>query len=192
LGHTSTPGDLNTTYSSFSSGLKIAPSEPNALSLSKYKFGGILMSPDIVEEPQTRTRRLKVLLVDDDKFIHEALDLFLRNTEYTIAYATSVKEAIRIIESAKPDIIITDAMMPGESGFCLIERMKSAPETSSIPIILWTILEETNGGVMDASRKADISINKPFYRSDIIGSLEKARRMIESNESFDGLTVRIN
>jgi CheY-like chemotaxis protein len=192
LGHTSTLGDLNTTHSLFSSGLKIASSEPKALSLSKYNFGVILMSPDTMEEPQTHTRRLKVLLVDDDKFIHEALDLFLRNTEYTVAYATSVKDAIRIIESAKPDIIITDAMMPGESGFCLIERLKSAPETSSIPIILWTILEETNGGVMDASRKADISINKPFYRSDIIGSLEKARRMIESNESFDGLRVRIN
>jgi response regulator RpfG family c-di-GMP phosphodiesterase len=192
LGHTSTPGDLNTTHSLFLSGLKIASSEPKALSLSKYNFGVILMSQDIMEEPQAHARRLKVLLVDDDKFIHEALDLFLRNTEYTMAYATSVKDAIRIIESAKPDIIITDAMMPGESGFCLIERLKSAPETSSIPIILWTILEETNGGVMDASRKADISINKPFYRSDIIGSLEKARRMIESNESFDGLTVRIN
>jgi two-component system alkaline phosphatase synthesis response regulator PhoP len=150
------------------------------------------MSTNIVEEPRVGTRRLKVLLVDDDKFIHETLEIFLRNTEYSVAYTTNVKDALRSIESSRPDIIITDAMMPGESGFCLIERLKSAPETSNIPIILWTILEETNGGVMDASRKADISINKPFYRSDIMGSLEKARRMIESNEDFAGLTIRIS
>jgi DNA-binding response OmpR family regulator len=150
------------------------------------------MSTNIVEEPQIRTRKLKVLLVDDDRFIHETLEIYLRNTEYTVTYATNVRDAMKLIEYAKPDIIITDAMMPGESGFCLIERLKSTPETSSIPIILWTILEETNGGVMDATRKADISINKPFYRSDIMGSLEKAKGMIESNESFAGITVRIN
>lgn len=150
------------------------------------------MNTNIVEESQTRASRLSVLLVDDDKFIHETLEIYLRNTEYSVTYATNVKDAIRIIESAKPDIIITDAMMPGESGFCLIERLKSAPETSNIPVILWTILEELSGGVMDASRKADIFINKPFYRSDILGSLEKARGMIESKENFDGLTIRFN
>jgi DNA-binding response OmpR family regulator len=141
------------------------------------------------EERQFNARDLRVLLVDDDDSIHETIDLFLANTEYKLISARSVKEAMALVGSSKPDIVITDAMMPGESGFCLIEKLKSSPATANVPVILGTILEEWNGGAMDASRKADISLSKPFYREEIIGCLEQARTMIDSAHAFEGLTI---
>jgi len=132
-------------------------------------------------EAHYSARQTKVLLVDDDRFMHEMLDLILRRTEYSLVSAKNVDEAMKMIASEKPDIVITDAMMPGESGFSFIARMKNNPQTASIPIILWTILEEVNGSVMDASCRADISIQKPFYRSDILEGLEKAKRLIQYN-----------
>ena len=142
------------------------------------------------EERQFSASDLKVLLVDDDDSIHQTLELFLANTEYRLISARSVQEALALVASMNPDIIITDAMMPGESGFCLIEKLKSKPETANIPVILGTILDEWNGGAMDASRKADISINKPFYLNDIISSLEKAKKMIDSIHAVDVVTIK--
>jgi len=138
---------------------------------------------------QFSTANLKVLLVDDDDSIHEIIELFLANTEYKLISARSVPEAMALVGSSRPDIVITDAMMPGESGFCLIEKLKSSPVTAKVPVILGTILEEMNGGAMDASRKADFSLSKPFYRDEIIDCLEKARTMIGSVHVLEELTI---
>jgi len=120
-----------------------------------------------------------VLLVDDDEYMHEMMKLLLDKTEYALLSAKSAKDAFEIIDRDPPDILITDAMMPGESGFSLIERIKSRTEYAAIPVILWTILEQADGSVMDASGKADILINKPFYRCDMMESLERAKHMIK-------------
>jgi DNA-binding response OmpR family regulator len=142
------------------------------------------------ETSQFTASTLKVLLVDDDEFIHETLKLFLADTQYSVISAMSVKEAMALMETLIPDIVITDAMMPGESGFCLIEKLKSRPDTANVPVILWTILEEMNGGIIDCSHKADISIYKPFYSSDIVSSLERAKQMIFSNNARDEVTIQ--
>jgi two-component system alkaline phosphatase synthesis response regulator PhoP len=135
--------------------------------------------------------RVSVLLVDDDEFMHEMMRLFLANTQYSLVSAMNVQDAIKIIGSDPPDILITDAMMPGESGFSLIEKMKTRPGCADIPVILWTIMEQADGSVMDASGKADILINKPFYRCDMMAGLEKARRMIKPQSITSEVNLRI-
>jgi CheY-like chemotaxis protein len=125
-------------------------------------------------------RRYKILLVDDEDFNHEILELSLNKTDYSFLSAKSVDAAMRIIASDPPDILITDAMMPGESGFSLIEKIRSSPATATTPIILWTSLEQPDGSVMDASRKADFTVSKPFYLSSILETLEKAKQLVES------------
>jgi CheY-like chemotaxis protein len=135
--------------------------------------------------------QFRVLLVDDDEFMHEMMSLFLGKTEYSLVSATNAQDAIKIIDSDPPDILITDAMMPGESGFSLIEKMKANPGSAAIPVILWTILETPDGSVMDASGKADILINKPFYRCDMMESLEQAKRMITTRNVATDVTFHI-
>lgn len=123
--------------------------------------------------------QVKVLLVDDDEGVHEIMRLFLGKTEFSLTSATNAPDAMKMITNDPPDILITDAMMPGESGFSLIAKVKASACTATIPVILWTILETPNGSVLDASGQADILMNKPFYHCDILGSLEKAKRMIQ-------------
>ena len=82
-------------------------------------------------------------------------------------------------------------MMPGESGFSLIEKIKARTSSANIPIILWTMLEQPDGSVMDASGKADIAINKPFYRSDILANLERAKGMIGSRSCVKDFTFEM-
>lgn len=122
--------------------------------------------------------QLKLLLVDDDRLTHEIMGLFLRNTEFDLVSAFTADEGLRIIVSNPPDIVITDAMMPGESGFSLIDKIKAHPASARIPILLWTMLTQPDGSVMDASGKADIVIGKPLYRSNMLENLNKAKRLI--------------
>lgn len=127
----------------------------------------------------TGTQPLNVLLVDDDIFVHEMLGMMINQEAYCLLSAGNVKEATELIASEVVDMIITDAMMPGESGFTLIEKVKADPHRQHIPIILLTILQQTDGSVMDATGKADFSVNKPLYLSDINAALEQARQLIE-------------
>ena len=130
----------------------------------------------------TNGTTLTVLLVNDEEIIHRMLALGLQNTAYSLVYAANVDEALkRIASSYPPDIVITDAMMPGDSGFSLITSIKSNPATSDIPVILWTVLEQQNGAVMDSSGKADITMSKPFNLPNILDSLMRARRLIKPN-----------
>jgi CheY-like chemotaxis protein len=124
-------------------------------------------------------RQWKIMLVDDESFNHEILELSLNKTDFSLVSAKNAQDALRMLEIDPPDIIITDAMMPGESGFSLIEKIRSTPATARIPVILWTILEQPDGSVMDSSRKADFTVSKPFYHSRILETLEKAKELAE-------------
>jgi len=129
--------------------------------------------------------KYRLLLVDDDNFTHEMMELFLRNTEYILVSAFNADGALRIIASDPPDIVITDAMMPGESGFSLIGKIRAQPASARIPILLWTMLTQADGSVMDASGKADFVIGKPLYRSNMLENLDKAKQLIEHQIAID-------
>lgn len=143
------------------------------------------MQDELNKETLSGNKRYKLLLVDDEDFNHEILELSLNKTEYSFVSAKSVEAAMRIIAADPPDIIITDAMMPGESGFSLIEKIRSSPATARTPIILWTSLEQPDGSVMDASRKADFTVSKPFYLSRILEILEKAKQLAEERATTE-------
>ncbi|MEK6304125.1 MAG: response regulator [Acidobacteriota bacterium] len=129
---------------------------------------------------QTNGRPIRVLLVDDEKTMHEMMGFALENTDYSLVSAANVDEAMKVIcSSYPPDIVITDAMMPGDSGSSLITSIKSNPTTSDIPVILWTVLEQLDGGVMDSSGQADIAMSKPFDLTNILDSLTRARQLIK-------------
>jgi CheY-like chemotaxis protein len=134
---------------------------------------------------QTNGKMLKLLLVDDEQTMHEMMALALKSTEYVLVSAMNVNQAMKeIASSSPPDIIITDAMMPGGSGFSLITSLKLNPATSDIPVILWTVMEQANGSVMDSSGKADIAMSKPFNLTHILDSLTRARQLIKADAAI--------
>jgi CheY-like chemotaxis protein len=123
---------------------------------------------------------IRVLLVDDEETMREMMGFALQDTDYSLVSVTNVDEAMKLISSSyPPDIVITDAMMPGDSGFSLITSIKSDPTTSNIPVILWTVLEQINGAVMDSSGKADLTMSKPFDLTEILDTLTRARQLIK-------------
>ena len=152
------------------------------------------MAALMIEPDRTSGRRSTVLVVDDENTVHamvsHALSRAFPGGQYSVISAMNGAEGIRMIASALPDIVITDAMMPGLSGFDLIREIKSRPQTADIPIILVTSLESENGAVMDASGKADFCISKPFNLDEVAESVERAERLIQHRQTVKRITAR--
>jgi CheY-like chemotaxis protein len=152
------------------------------------------MASLMIEPQGTNSHRSTILLVDDENAVHamvrHALSRAFPDGRYSVISALNGTEAVKMIATALPDIVITDAMMPGLSGFDLIREIKSRPETSDIPIILVTSLESENGAVMDASGKADFCISKPFSLDEVAECVERAERLIQHRHTVSRIAAR--
>jgi two-component system chemotaxis response regulator CheY len=77
-----------------------------------------------------------VLVVDDSMLIRHTVCRFLEERGFNVESATNGLEALEMLNSMQPDIIITDLQMPKMDGPHLIDVLKSRPETATIPIVI--------------------------------------------------------
>jgi len=103
----------------------------------------------------------KVLIVDDDPINIELLEGYL-SKEYDILKAFDGKEALIIVESNPPDIILLDLIMPGINGYQVCKKLKDDPKTNHIPIVIVTSLHEIEDRNKAIEAGADDFITKPF------------------------------
>ena len=80
----------------------------------------------------------QVLLVEDDPALPEVLRVLLHEANINLLSARTVESALEIARKQKADLILLDLGLPGADGFELLRRIKSFPETASIPVIVLT------------------------------------------------------
>lgn len=108
------------------------------------------------------------LVVDDSMLIRYTVSRFLEERGFTVESATNGVEAVQALTQVKPDLIVTDMLMPKMSGMELITVLKSNPETAKIPII---IVAGRGSGFDESEKRANFAIYKDI---DIESQLEKA------------------
>jgi diguanylate cyclase (GGDEF)-like protein len=84
------------------------------------------------------TTKFNVLIVDDDPDKLELLEVALRFAGYEIRTASDGAEALALIASYQPDLVVSDVMMPGMDGYELARQIRQNPQTRFIPVILQT------------------------------------------------------
>ena len=113
-----------------------------------------------------------VLVVDDTISAMELISHYLRQSDYIVINAASGKEALDKAISRKPDVIITDVVMPGMSGFELCRSLKKHPATAKIPIILCTSKNQELDRLWGVKQGADAYITKPFTREQLLRAVK--------------------
>ena len=93
--------------------------------------------------PESTDREIKVLVVDDDPEIIPLLQAMLRAERCTLLPAYDGEEGLTIARSEHPDAILLDLMMPGMSGFEMLERLRTDAETADTPVIVLTAKDVT-------------------------------------------------
>jgi CheY-like chemotaxis protein len=99
-----------------------------------------------------------VLVVDDERPVRELLAMLLEEFGYTVLRAAHGRQALELVAGQRPDLVISDVMMPLLSGVELCRRLKSDPQSAGIPVILMS----TAGPHVAKDSGADAFISKPF------------------------------
>jgi|Deesub1362A_J573_1020465.scaffolds.fasta_scaffold00884_18 CheY-like chemotaxis protein len=118
---------------------------------------------------------MKIMVVDDDDIIIEAMKNILTPEGFTVIGARSGEECLRILEREKPDYIFIDIQMPGMDGWETLREIKKREELRHIPIAMLTAQPLTK----ETLKKDDIYalvdyVVKPFTKRDITETLKQA------------------
>ena len=108
-----------------------------------------------------------ILIVDDNPDNLELLFFFLSDSNFTVLLATDGKSAIEKVESAQPDLIILDVMMPGIDGFETCRRLKANESSKDIPVIFMTALSETVDKLRGFNVGAVDYLTKPIQEEEL-------------------------
>jgi len=108
-----------------------------------------------------------VLVVDDEPNILFALEETVRDLGFECIAACDGEEALIIARGVRPDLIITDVIMPGSTATSLCEKLKSDESTRSIPIVMVTVRAGDKDVKEGATAGADAYLIKPFHLTDL-------------------------
>ena len=122
--------------------------------------------------------RIKILVVDDEKWIVNALKMSLECDNYKVIEAYTGDGAIRKVHGEAPDLILLDIMLPDMTGYEICNKLRKDPLTRSIPIIMLTGMGET-GRIAGLELGADEYITKPFDLNELKA---KIRAVLDSIE----------
>ncbi len=120
----------------------------------------------------------KILLVEDDNNLREIFEMRLKAEGYTIVTAHDGEQALVVAMQEKPDLVISDVMMPKLSGFEMVETLKAASEMKNIKVIMMTAL----GQAEDRSQGDRLGVNRYLVKSQV--TLEDFVRV--TKEVLDG------
>ena len=118
------------------------------------------------------TLMITILVVEDTPSERELMNHYLRESGYTVINAVSAQEALNTAIEQKPDVIITDVVMPGMSGFELCRSLKKHPVTEKVPIIICTSKNQEIDRLWGMRQGADAYITKPFTREQLVRAVK--------------------
>jgi two-component system KDP operon response regulator KdpE len=121
--------------------------------------------------------KLKVLLVDDDARLVEAVQLYLTRAGYEVFIAANGREALQRVYQLRPSLVILDIMMPDMDGWEVCARIR---ELSEVPIIMLTARGQESDKVRGLKIGADDYLIKPFSLRELearIGAILRRVRM---------------
>ncbi|MCE5270255.1 response regulator transcription factor [bacterium] len=136
--------------------------------------------------------RKHVLLVEDDEDILELLRYNLSEEGYTVDGAVTGEEALRLIVTKLPDLVILDLMLPGLDGMEVCKMIKRDPKTSHIPIVMLTAKSEDSDIVAGLELGADDYITKPFSPRVLIARVRAVLRRKSKEQTDETSTIQLH
>ncbi len=130
-----------------------------------------------------------ILIADDDPVVHESLGLYLESEGYEHKSAYDGQEALDMVESLHPDLMVLDLMMPKVSGTDVCRTIR---QSSQLPIIMLTAKGEEIDRILGLELGADDYIVKPFSPREVLARIKAVlRRFSEKAAQEDSSIVRL-
>lgn len=122
----------------------------------------------------------KVLLVDDEAGLREAVQAYLEDSGFTVEVASNATEGWEQLQLSTPDVLISDIMMPQVDGYQFLEQVREDPRYKSLPVIFLTARGMTSDRIQGYSAGVDAYLPKPFDPEELVAIVSN---LIERQEA---------
>ncbi len=118
-----------------------------------------------------------VLVVDDDPVILKLLEVNFEMEGFAVVVARDGAEGVEMARSLRPDLVLSDIMMPVKSGLQLVTELRADPVTADIPILLLSAKAQHADVRQGLDAGADDYVTKPFEPLDLV---ERVNRLLDT------------
>ena len=105
----------------------------------------------------------KILIAEDNKYLANAYRVKLEKSGYEVMLAESGDQAVSILSTTRPDLIVLDLVMPGMDGFAILEEISKTPSLKGIPVVVSSNL----GQKEDIDKAKSLGALDYFVKSDV-------------------------
>jgi CheY-like chemotaxis protein len=126
--------------------------------------------PPLGEAPAKRTPT--VYFIDDSATMREVIKIAFRRENINVITCADAASALAQFEQNRPDVVITDVIMPDQDGYSVCSQIKQNPEYSDTPVVLMSGVVNKSVADKAVSVKADELIRKPFQPQELIGRVK--------------------
>ncbi|MEL7037586.1 MAG: response regulator transcription factor [Cyanobacteria bacterium J06592_8] len=137
-----------------------------------------------VEVPQIPAR---LLLVDDEPGLREAVQAYLEDSDFTVDVASNATEGWELLQQNLPDLVISDIMMPEVDGYQFLKQLREDPQFQALPVVFLTAKGMTTDRIQGYQAGCDAYISKPFDPEELVVIVKNLleRRAIATAKSSD-------
>ena len=129
-----------------------------------------MIIPPLGEAPAKRTPT--VYFIDDSATMREVIKIAFRRESINVITCADAASALAQFEQNRPDVVITDVIMPDQDGYSVCSQIKQHPEFSEVPVVLMSGVVNKSVADKAVSVKADELIRKPFQPQELIGRVK--------------------
>lgn len=127
----------------------------------------------------------KILIVEDERDILHLVKHYLEKEGFRTVVAMTGLEALKKVTEDKPDLVVLDLMLPEMDGLEVCKRLRSAPDTAMLPIIMLTAKAEESDTIVGLELGADDYVIKPFSPKTLVARVKSLLRRVDRRPSTD-------
>lgn len=113
----------------------------------------------------------RVLLIEDEPSLIEAIRFILTRDGWSVQTHSNGDTAAARVREARPDVVILDVMLPGRSGFDILDELRADPATATLPVLLLTARGQAADRERAARAGASLYMTKPFSNAEVLASV---------------------
>ncbi|KZY03100.1 MULTISPECIES: response regulator transcription factor [unclassified Sulfitobacter] len=118
----------------------------------------------------------RVVLVEDELNIAEAIRFLLSREGWRVETLANGSSALKVIRKAMPDLVMLDVMLPGRSGFEILQDLRADPELQALPVLMLTARGQSRDREMAERAGVSRFMTKPFSNAEMLDAVRDLTR----------------